>query len=357
MKSEFIFSILVLCSILLPFIGVLFSFKKFNTLFSPFEHLNCTNESQFDEELSAIVSKSPINDIFRRHQIILFVTNAGMIKLARNAICSLTRTGVPKNRYVIVALDEISYVSLKNFDANVLYYPSNYSTDPVNYRNKAEFYRIVKVRPYIAQKILNLGADVIISDIDIVFLQDPILLFSNDADFEVQVDSKEDALIPKDRNPFFWSVNLGFYKVHSTPVVRRFFPIWLRKMNVMPDSHDQTVMWLIVRSQTIQKVFADTLSINISGLLSSNEDSVFRLRYIDPLLAVNAGGVFIYGSKLWRREARQRNISSPVLCHFFHISETEQKERMMKEKKLWYIDESDACMSTPPKGNKWPYWS
>ena len=349
-----IFSILILIYSL--FINY-FSLITHYTLFGSFDYPNETTETQFDIELRTIVRNSPISEKTKRNKIILFVTNSGMLDMAKNALCSLKQTGITKEKYVIVALDEVSYIFLKEFDANVLYFPSNFSTNAVNYREKQDFYKIVKVRPYIANKIIQMDADVLVCDIDIVFLHNPWVLASEDADIEVQVDSKNDYIIPYPKSPFYWSVNLGFYRIHSSIVMKRFLPIWIKKMTQMPDNHDQTVLWLLIRRLPISTLYSDTLLLNISSIISSNSNSIIRLRYFDPMLAVNAGGVFLNNKKKWLKEANKRKIISPSICHFFHISEIYQKIDLMKEKKLWYLNNDFSCKIKPPKGHYWPWWS
>ena len=329
------------------------------TIFGKFDDFskNQSNDIEFDKRLESFVMKSPVNEETGRHQIILFVTNEGVINFARNAICSLSHVIDADYKYVAVALDEVSYVSLKKFGANVIYYASNFTHETVNYRHKVDFYNIVKIREHIAYKILKMGADVIISDVDIVYLQDPVQLFTSKCDFEVQCDSKVATSIPYDKNNVFWSVNLGFYKMAPTDAIIKFVPIWEYQMEHMPESHDQTTLWMLLRGKLVQLEEGNILIADIKKLIGAKSRVPLSIKYIDPLLAVNAGGVFLDGKEEWKLKAAQRRIKKPVICHFFHLSENTHKEQLMKSKNLWYLDKQGNCMVKPPKGHSWPWWN
>lgn len=336
--------------------GYFFNTISDDVLFAFFDDFHEITEERFDQELRFIVNKSPINNITNMHQLMLLVTNRGLLNFAKNCLCSLKRVIEDEDSYVIIALDEISYVSLKAFGANVLYFPTKFTEDAVNYRRKREFYDIVKVRPYIAKKILDFGAEVIICDIDIVFLQNPSILFTNAADFEVQSDSKVFTEIPYSKNTPYWGINLGFYKAIPSPGVMMLWPIWQMQMHKMPESHDQTTLFTLLRQKIGQLEKQPVLIADIRKFFGQKSFYPLVIKYIDPVLAVNAGGVFLSGSERWREVAIERNISKPVLVHFFHLSENSEKLSMMKSKKLWFLDSDGKCSAEPPKGLDWPYW-
>ena len=348
---SFLFIILIISS---------FFFKNQDSfIFEYFDDFryNSSDEREFDTKLLQAIKKSPLNNETKRHQIILFVTNEGLLHFAKNSICSLSHATDSTYLYVIIALDEVSYITLKHFGANVLFYNSNFTHESVNYRQKIDFYNIVKIREHIAYKIINFGADAIISDVDIVYFQDPLQLFTNLYDFEVQCDSRNAVEIPKEENGrVFWSVNLGFYKISPSAVNLKFIPIWEYQMQNMPESHDQSTLWGLLRGKLIQLEDKNVMLADIHKFIGEKKTIPLTIKYIDPMLAVNAGGAFIYNKQLWKYTAKQRNLTKPVLCHFFHLSENTDKEKLMKKNKLWYIDKQQICMKTPPKGHKWPWW-
>ena len=346
-------------STILMLIGI-FAANDDSIIFGYFDDFtyNKSDEREFDQKLLYTIKRSPINNKTFRHQIILFVTNEGLLHFAKNALCSLSHSTDSTYLYVVVALDEISYISLRDFGANVLYYRSNFTHESVNYRNKIDFYNIVKIREHIAYKILNFQSDVIISDVDIVYLQDPEILFTHIYDFEVQCDSRTVTEIPDPKNKdIFWSVNLGFYKLLPTKANLRFIPIWEYQMELMPENHDQTTLWLLLRGKLFHLEDKNVLLADIKKILGEKSIVPLTIRYLDPLLAVNAGGAFLYNSEKWRHDAKERNISKPVICHFFHVSENSDKMALMKKYNLWYLDSQQKCMKTPPKGHQWPWWN
>ncbi|EAY15614.1 hypothetical protein TVAG_208930 [Trichomonas vaginalis G3] len=357
MNRHFFFTSVIILTILTIVSGYFFNNISDEVLFEFFDDFHEISEEKFDQELRFCVNKSPYNSATGRHQLMLLVTNQGLLNFAKNCLCSLWNVQGNDDSYVIVALDAVSYVSLKALGANVLYFSSKLTADAVNYRKKREFYDIVKVRPYIAKKILNLGAEVIICDIDIVFIQNTTNLFKNGADLEVQSDSKVFTEIPFNKNLPYWGVNLGFYKAIPSPAVLALWPVWQMQMHKMPESHDQMTLYMILRQKLKQLDNHPVLLADIRKFLGYKSFYPIVISYLDPMLAVNAGGVFLAGKERWKYVAKVKNISKPVFVHFFHLSENEDKLKLMKSKKLWFLNSDGKCSSVPPAGAKWPYWN
>ena len=150
-----------------------------------------------------------------------------MIDFIVNSLCSMQLVGIPKNHRVTVALDEESYNALLKINEPVVLLKSHFTKKAVNNKNIHDFYSIIKVKPTILHQFLLWDVEPIVVDADTVFLENPFQIFNDEADFEVQCDSKEYYQIPYNTIPVPWQVNLGFFKVRPTEAVMKFMPIWL----------------------------------------------------------------------------------------------------------------------------------
>ena len=114
---------------------------------------------------------------------------------------------------------------------------------------------------------------------------------------------------------------------------------------------------MLLRGKLVQLEEGNVLIADIKKLFGAKSIVPLSIKYIDPLLAVNAGGAFLDGKEEWKLKAAKNKIRRPVICHFFHLSENTHKEQLMKSKNLWYLDKQGNCMAKPPKGHSWPWWS
>lgn len=109
--------------------------------------------------------------------------------------------GIPRNYHVIIALDEPAYKAMKDIGAQVVYLESNFTSTAVNNRHIVDYYDILKMKPTILHQLLLWDAEAILVDADVVFLENPLSIFNDEADFEVQCDSKEYYWIPTEVDP------------------------------------------------------------------------------------------------------------------------------------------------------------
>ena len=79
---------------------------------------------QFEQDVKQLISLIPVNEETSKKNIFLFVTNSGFTDLTRNALCSLMRTNIVKDRIVVLTLDDISYASIETLGVHVLLYPT-----------------------------------------------------------------------------------------------------------------------------------------------------------------------------------------------------------------------------------------
>jgi len=301
----------------------------------------------FLDDLWYFFEKTPINPISNRHYFIFTVVNSGMITFAQNWFCSLNRVIKNMNSIIVVSLDSFSHQQMVKIGANSIHLHSNFTPKAVNNRKLIDFYDIVKVRPTLLHQFLLWGAEPVLSDLDIIFLSDPFPLFKGDYDFIVQCDSKNYTKLPISDPIVDWKVNLGFYQAIPTESVMKLMPIWLTRMYNAPKMVDQSALRHILRSSNHHWIGHDTIGINWSK-------GYLKFKVLDPMLVVNAGGVFGTGRKIWQNESHSKNISEPVLCHFFHLGSISEKLALMKHHNLWFLESENKCKSkfTPV----WAVW-
>jgi hypothetical protein len=188
---------------------------------------------------------------------------------------------------------------------------------------------------------LKLDIEPIAIDADIVFMEPNFISqFTDEADIEVQFDSRIYARIPVDKNPPLWDPNLGLFKLHPTEAVMKLMPIWLTRMFNAPKMHDQSALKKILsESFPGQWINNDTMKIG-----------PITLRYLDPIYVANAGGLWQEEKDAWKAEAKRRNIVRPALIHFFHIGFVREKRGIIVEKELSFADKKYQCVAEVPKG-------
>lgn len=308
------------------------------------------------QDLWDAVKRSPVNQRTNKHTLMASVINEGMIEFGLNMLCSLQMAGVDPINHVMIALDLPSYKAVRAIGANAIYFKSNFTTNAVNNRHLIQFYDIVKVRPTIVHQLLMWDVETILIDVDIIFISNPLEFFKDNADFEVQSDSKVYYKIPSDEVPVRWEVNLGFYKIHPSQAVLKLSPIWLTRMYKAPKVQDQSALRKILKPLPHEWRDNETISVDISSLIGDEHPNL-TFRFLDPMQFVNAGGIWQEGKEYWKDEAYRRKISKPVMCHFFHIGFINEKLKQMKDEDLWFIDSNLKCLKTPPAGTEWPIWS
>ena len=313
------------------------------------------------DQLYTMLQSAPRNPKTGRQFVMASILNEGMIDFSLNLYCSMRLAGIPRNYHVFVALDSASVEALEKVDAQVvLIENSNFTKDAVNNKHLIDFYDIVKMRPTVLHLLCLWGFEVILLDADIVFLENPLRLFNDEADFEVQCDSKVFYRIPTNQKPVPWQVNLGFFKLHPTPVVMALFPRWLEKMYTTPKIQDQSALRKLLKPFKTGWLNNDTVIVDTTSFFKTNDESLSNItvRFLDPMYICNAGGLYQEGRQDWKREAKLRNIVRPLLVHYFHVGYIQRKYNLMKENDMWFVTPLGKCISSQTRGClKWPLWN
>ncbi|EAY17534.1 hypothetical protein TVAG_453620 [Trichomonas vaginalis G3] len=349
--------ILMILSIFSSFSALIYCRSRDSVVLGCFNYDRPISESKFKDELHLMIMKSTVNDNTNRRDIVLFVTNAGMIKLTRNALCSLWMTNVPKERIIVVATDKISYLNMQKFGANTVYYPTNQAINSIDPSDTNEFVDFIRVKFKIAKFVIHNTTDLSLADSDIIFFANPLVAFSFDTDIEASIDSPNDPVIPK-KSYLSWGINLNFAHYRSTSVMKKFMNVWEDRIDQLEYTESQALLDIINNLPT-ERSFTDTLTINLEQYFEPDPHNPFQIRYVNPVFGVEARGPLMGSSTLKRvfwKEARKHNMSRPLWCHFGGLGTAQQKISKMKDYKLWYLDESDHCLPNPPKGGRKYFW-
>lgn len=149
--------------------------------------------------------------------IVILAVNYAYRHLALNFICNLRRLHL--SNYLVLAMDSSVYQFLRTNGANVFHHVVNTSPgrrllsqpDDPNLFGTASFLETSRRKSMLVQTVLQLGYSVVFSDVDVVWLKNPIpILIQHSEDFVLQ----SDTAYPK-TDPLNFNVNSGFYLVRS----------------------------------------------------------------------------------------------------------------------------------------------
>lgn len=188
--------------------------------------------AQLDHTLSAVTANTPHQKL-----VIIIAVNYAFRKLALNFVCNLKRLHL--SNYLILAMDHAVYQYLAARATNVFFYDPS-SSSSINTHNTAHrrllqhpgippdvhgniegdsfgtaaFLETSRRKSILVLKVLRLGYAVLFSDVDVVWIRNPIpqLLQHNRYDFVLQSDR---AHIDSD-TALNYNVNSGFYLVRSS---------------------------------------------------------------------------------------------------------------------------------------------
>lgn len=297
------------------------------------------------------LQNAPQNKETGRKYIYVSLANFGATEFLINCLCSMQKVGIPKNHRISIALDQDAFNTISAIDENVILLPSPFSSKLVNNRHYIEFCNVVKFKVAILYQLLLWNIEPIFFDADIVFMADPISIFRNDVDFQVQFDSKTSFRLPSYEMPVPWEVNLGFVKVLPTPAVLKFMPIYCEYLLRSPKNRMQSSFRKVLIKSPATWLNNDTIIMDTTSLLGK-EYSNLTMRFFDPMLVTNPGAVFFDLRHNVTREAWRRNLSRPYIIHLFHLGENAYKKLTLKRKLLIFYDDNLKCRDDAPEGFK-----
>ncbi|XP_071477387.1 uncharacterized protein [Diadema antillarum] len=243
--------------------------------------------------------------------VILASTNSAFLDFTDNWLESLKRCGISSG-ITLVAEDHSAYYYLNNrtdIDLDVLLTDEAESPSEKLLFDSPEYKRLVNKRPSYVLRLLENGHDVLFSDVDIVWLKNPLPYF----------DDKHDVWLQEDQHdpPVYCA---GFTLYRSTPWGIKLVKEWVKELGRHPTLPDQRVLNNLLKKDRYQQ-----------GL---------KRAVMDPTLFPN-GNLFF--DPKWR--AANSGVET-VMVHNNWIIGHDLKVERFKQEGLWYLDEEYAKQRT-----------
>jgi hypothetical protein len=298
--------------------------------------------NSFLTELFQLCSQAPISSTTRNREVMFSIFTTNHLNLALNALCSARLAGVPDSGYIFIALDRSAYARMKTIKTEVVFYDCESMNLTVR--------DLARVKLLIHWHILTWRIDSTIADDDIVFVQDPRLLYRADSHAEIGGNVLDGFF--SDRFDFT-QFNVGFFRVISSRLSVIFWKVLIRMTFDQPNQLTQIVMFETLKRYRNQFNQTPMQTYALRELIGLNGDYI--IRFYDPLQVMNCG-LLVRNSHLVPGFARLRNISRPHLVHSAYLGPGE-KEPMLTTRKLWWISSDGQCAKIPPDGASFIEWT
>ncbi|XP_072173516.1 uncharacterized protein [Diadema setosum] len=254
---------------------------------------------------------SEVRNPENEHVVILTTTNYAYIDMTCNWLESLKRCGL-NDRVIIVAEDEPTFRLLRNqSDPNLqVWLPFG---DRAELSNDTEFLhfgsdkyiRLVNRRPTYILYFLDRKMDVLFTDVDTVWLKNPMSFLRNNFDLQLEMDQHDDGKDYKDIRC------AGFVYYRASEATRGLVRRWIERVKLQPKVPDQILL-------------NDVLSDSVS-----NES--LNISILDPVYFPNGNEFF---NQAWRNAHPDID---PVVLHNNWIEGYDVKIQRFKEYGLWYL--------------------
>lgn len=332
---------------------------------APFSHrqspLNSTSYShaakgsiaQLDQTLSAVTAKSPHHKL-----VIIIAVNYAFRTLALNFVCNLKRLQL--FNYLILAMDHAVYQYLAARATNVFFYDPSYSSSlaagktahrrllqhphvPSGIHDSiqgdsfgtAAFLETSRRKSILVLKVLRLGYPVLFSDVDVVWIRNPIpqLLRHNHYDFVIQSDR---AYIDSD-TALNYNVNSGFYLVRSSRAAITAMQAIIKYSQAIRRSEQKAFNYVLCGAFKDHHAGPGTRI----GAEQCNYRKVGATAKLLPLEMFPNGS----DDSLWqnRSDAFERTFPTVVVVHANYIEGCARKVQRIKTTGFWlHSDEADS---------------
>lgn len=257
--------------------------------------------------------------------IIISISNWDYLEITLNWIAALKKLNI--NSYLIVSLDKKLHEHLDNIGIkNVLIEIEN------NYTN------IWKVKLDVLSVLVNNGINFIYSDVDAVWLKDPVEKYlpediTDDVVFSAGTIHPEH--IYKD-----WGFVLcaGLFYIKSSTSTKELFNLALKDFAFTND--DQTSLNNVIYRMNIKWEFKSRKNINIKGMNNGLLNSFIKTKIVSSESIIRGSSADLNISVLPYNKF-PRTISSkfdPFVLHPLSDKEAEAKKKIFKENSLWFLD-------------------
>ena len=171
------------------------------------------------DELKELLEK---RDVVRNNTVIVMTVNSGQSDLLGNFICQARSKGFDIGNVLVFSTDEETHKLVQGLGVASYYDHKNLGDMP---KGEAKAYgdpvfaRMMLAKVYCVLYVALLGHDVLFSDVDVVWLKNPLDFFHDESNTEIQkydILAQHDGSAQPRYNPF--SANSGFYYVRSVIV-------------------------------------------------------------------------------------------------------------------------------------------
>nr|XP_054751822.1 uncharacterized protein LOC129257510 [Lytechinus pictus] len=260
------------------------------------------------DDLSAVPVTLPLKfnltDPKTHSPVILASTNKAFMNFTDNWLESVKRSGI-RSGVTLVAEDREAFNYLNNrtdIELNVVLNDVSESPGERLQFDSPAYKQLVNKRPSYILQILSSGHDVLFSDVDIVWLKNPLPFFTNDTN---------DIWLQEDRHePTVYCAGFTFYR--STPATIALVTEWVQTLALHPTYPDQRVLNGLLRKKRWQG------------------DAIKK--------AVMDSRLFPSGHLFFDPEWREANKDSEqVMVHNNWIVGHDRKVERFKDEGFWYL--------------------
>eukprot|EP00057_Strongylocentrotus_purpuratus_P003626 XP_003727023.1 PREDICTED: uncharacterized protein LOC100888971 isoform X1 [Strongylocentrotus purpuratus] len=268
-----------------------------------------------EEEVNVPVTLSlnfNLNDSKSHSPVILVSTNKAFLNFTDNWLESVKRSGI-RSGVTLVAEDREAFNYLNNrtdIELNVVLNDVSESPGERLLFDSPAYKQLVNKRPSYILQLLSSGHDVLFSDVDIVWLKNPLPYFTNDTnDIWLQEDLHE---------PTVYCAGFTFYR--SSPATIALVTEWVQTLALHPTYPDQRVLNGLLKKKRWQGDYIKRAVMD-SRLFPSG-----RL-YFDPD---------------WREANKD---TEQVMVHNNWIKGHDRKVERFRNEGLWYLDDKETGQS------------
>ena len=251
--------------------------------------------------------------VFRRSRpwTILSSTNAAYLDFCDNWLESLKRCGII-DHITIFAEDDASFYHLSNrtdIGLQVMRPSKSKVSSGFLEFGTDEYIKMINRRPRYIRTFLEQGFDVLFSDLDVVWLENPLAYLPDGHDMHVVEDMHKEYVFLVE--PEWLEINMGFAYFSATNATREVVAKWDRMLSESPKTPDQDLLNAILDKKYVR----DRLKIHVLD---------FR-RFPNG---------WQYFNDDWR--AKHSEVQ-PVVVHNDYLHGHDPKVARFKRTGLWYI--------------------
>jgi hypothetical protein len=315
---------------------------------SPAPTANAASDAPAPAPHSAAHLGRLVKERAKDNTVLLVGGNIGFLQLLKNMVCRLRELQI--ENFVVAAFDEdvLAYCVRQQLPA---FLAANERDEPANVTHASasidqpEFAPVTKLKSIQVLRVLRLGVDVVLSDLDAFFLENP-LPFLRALPPSVDIAALSDGRFS---DPMGHSVNSGFYFVRSNARTLRAFELIVRKGADDPLRSEQPKVNYVLCGANyeyrVDKV--DTSAGAGAGgervYVSSCDNSVLQLhtRFLPQDLFLN-GDLWDWRTRRPRRASPLKR--SPIFVHSNWNYGLDVKVQSLKTSLMWRLDHRGRCL-------------